>query len=236
MHRSPFCAGMLAVMPLIPGMLPFGMITGMAAVHAGMPPITAQLSSLILMAGASQIAVSSLISSHTLPLMVILTIWIINLRFMMYSAALSAHQLKLNGPMRLLCAYLLTDQSYAVSHLHFEQHPLSAKEKTLFFLGTGFPLWLFWQLSTGVGIFFGQAVPQSWGLDLAVPLCFLSLLIPALRNRPSVLAAVVGGTLSVLLHQMPYNLGLLIAAVCGIFSGFFAERYLGQGSGQEVVS
>lgn len=221
----PFVDGMLAAMPLVPGFIPFGILTGISAIQAGMPPLTAQLSSLLLMSGASQIAAASLMVAHSPPVMIVLTHWIINLRYLIYSAGLSTHKLAFTPATRVLAAHLLIDQTYALSHLHYETNRLSARERTQYYFGTTFPLWLSWQLFTAVGIVFGQVVPERWELDFAITLCFVSLLVPVLKNRPMLLAGLVSGAIAVPLYGLPYNLGLFVSSLCGVMAGISAEYW-----------
>jgi predicted branched-subunit amino acid permease len=71
-------------------------------------------------------------------------------------------------------------------------------------------------------------VPASWGLDFAFPLSFMALMFAALTDRPTALAAVVGGAVAVLAHELPYNLGLVLAALLGIGAGVYAENVSGK--------
>jgi predicted branched-subunit amino acid permease len=66
-------------------------------------------------------------------------------------------------------------------------------------------------------------VPESWGLDFAFPLSFMALMFAALKDRPAVIAALVGGTSAILTKGLPYNLGLVLAASLGIGAGVLAE-------------
>lgn len=222
---KPFVSGMLASLPLVPGFVPFGILTGISAIQAGMSPLEAQASSLLLMSGASQIAAASMMVDHSPALMVILAHVIINLRYMIYSAGLAVHKLELSPVKKVLAAHLLIDQTYALSHIHYETHDLSAKERAQFYFGTAFPLWASWQLFTAVGIVSGSIVPQGWELDFAITLCFVSLLVPTLKSRPMILAAVVAGALSVPLAPFPFRLGFFVATFCGVAAGLAADSW-----------
>ncbi len=219
-----FRSGMVAMLPVIPGMIPFGMITGIAAINAGFPPLTAQLYSMIVFAGASQIAAAQLISDQAQPLIIILTIWIINLRFMMYSASINT-LLPPRTSLRLLEGYFLTDQSYAISISMFNNGQVEMKDRAMFYLGSAIVPWIVWQLATGLGIVFGSVIPESWSLEFGVSLCFIAIMIPALRDFPAVIAAVVGGTLAMVFYRLPFNLGLIVASAAGIAAGYGTERY-----------
>ena len=71
--------------------IPFGIITGVAMVASGIPPLVAMLMSIVVFAGASMVASAQLLASNTPIVLVVLTTLVINLRFMMYSASLRTH-------------------------------------------------------------------------------------------------------------------------------------------------
>ena len=92
-----------------------------------------------------------------------------------------------------------------------------------YFLGAGLTLWSCWQASTAVGVFLGARVPESWSLDFTLPLTFIALVFPGLRDRPAAAAALAAGILAVLAAGLPYKLGLLAAALVGIVAGLAVE-------------
>ena len=92
-----------------------------------------------------------------------------------------------------------------------------------FLLGAGLALWSVWQVSTAVGIFLGAQVPPSWGLDFALALTFIALLVPVLTDRPSVAAALAAGIVALVGVGWPYKLGLVAAALVGIAVGAWLD-------------
>jgi predicted branched-subunit amino acid permease len=85
-------------------------------------------------------------------------------------------------------------------------------------------LWGSWQLATIVGVALGAQIPESLGLEFAIPLVFLVLLIPVVQTRPGLVAAVVGGLVAVAASGAPYGLGLVIGALTGVAAGVAAEQ------------
>lgn len=81
-----------------------------------------------------------------------------------------------------------------------------------YMLGTGLALWSGWQGSTALGITLGPRIPDTWQLDFALPLTFVARLIPSLRDRPGLAAALCGAVLAVFLDGLPYRLGLISVA------------------------
>ncbi len=131
-------------------------------VASGIPPLAAMLTSLVVFAGASMVASAQLLASGMPALLVILTTLFINLRFMMYSASLRMHFAHAPLRWRLLIAYLVADNAYGLALARFADHP-DDPAKLEFFLGTGVPVWLAWQLAVVAGILIGSGMGHRGG-------------------------------------------------------------------------
>lgn len=221
-RKAAFLAGAQAISPIILGVIPFALIAGIAAMGAGLSHFEALAMSYIVFAGAAQLATVDLIGQHASVAVIILTALIINLRFCMYSASLAPHFHGLPLYWRGGLAYLLTDQAFAISISAFGQGRDNFKH--WYYLGAALTMWGVWQAGTTAGVFLGAQIPKFWSLDFAIPLTFLALLFPALKDRPSVIAAVSAGLLALIGNDLPYNLGLFLAALGGIAAGCFADR------------
>src|ERR1700704_1921112 len=180
LSRSALSAGLRAAMPVLLGIVPFGVITGVAMVASGIPPLAAMAMSVIVFAGASMMACAQLLSQGTPELLIVLATLFINLRFMMYSASLRLHFADLPLRWRLLIAYLQADNVYGLTLARFSEHG-EEKNKLEFFLGAGVPIWIAWQAAVLTGIVIGAGVPASWRLEFAGPLAFIAMTIPLLR-------------------------------------------------------
>lgn len=221
-HIREFWAGVRAELPLILGVVPFGMIYGVVAVNAGMPAEAAQAMSAIVFAGSAQFAAAQLVAGGAPTVVLITTIFILNLRHALYSASIAPYMKHLSALWKAGLSYLLTDEAYAVTILNYEED----SDKThahWFFLGAGLALWTSWQLSTAAGILLGTVIPTSWSLDFAAALTFIAMTIPLLRDKAAVVAALAAGTVAVLAYPLPYKLGLVLAAITGIAAGMIAE-------------
>jgi 4-azaleucine resistance transporter AzlC len=216
-------AGVRAELPILLGVMPFGLIFGAAAVGAGVPPAVAMAMSSIVFAGSAQFIGASLLGAGDPAGVIVLTTLVVNLRHLLYSASVAPYVQHLRARWRWLLAYLLTDEAYAVTILHYEQ-PGAVQFKHWFFLGAGLTLWASWQASTAAGILVRRVVPESWSLDFSLPLMFIGLVVPALRDRPAVAAALAAGVVAVLAADLPLRLGLIAAAVAGIVAGLVMER------------
>ena len=215
-------AGLRAEIPLLIGVFPFGLIYGALALASGLSPAQAQLMSSIVFAGSSQFIATQLFHEAAPGFVIVLTIAVVNLRHMLYSASLAPYVSDLSIRWKVLLSYFLTDEAYAPTIIHYETEGVKPNSHW-FFLATGFSLWFTWQVSTAIGIFLGSAIPESWPLAFALPLTFIAMVVPALKTRPAVASALSAGITSVLAYSLPYRLGLILAALVGIAVGTFLE-------------
>ncbi len=221
--RAALIDGMRSVAPLLIGVAPFGLIFGVTAAGSAVGGGLGYASSLIIFAGAAQLATVQLLTAGSTAAVVIATALVINARHLMYSAALAPHFREFPSRWRWALPYILTDQAFAVSISRYDSEN-DPDYKRWFFFGAAVSLWTTWQLTTMAGVVLGASIPETWSLDFAIPLVFLALLVPALRDRPTVVAAVVGGMVALVANDASYNLGLLIGALSGIAAGVVAER------------
>ncbi len=216
--------GLIAVSPLLLGIIPFGMVAGAAAVDAGLGIGGALGLSVFVFAGASQLAAIELLGDAAPTAVIVLTIMVINLRFAMYSAAVAPLVPEVSRGRRALMSYVLVDQAFALTLARKAADP-KAGNPFAFFMGVALTLWVAWQATTLVGALVGSTLPEWLPLGAAIPLMFLVILIPTVTDRPTVAAAVTSGAVATLALDLPYNAGLLLAAATGITVGtVVAER------------
>ena len=205
------------------GIIPFGVITGVAMVASGIPPLVALLMSLIVFAGASMVASAQLLASAAPAALIVLTTLIINLRFMMYSASLRLHFAEAPLRWRVAIAYLIADNVYGLLLSRFSEHPKD-EGKLEYFMGAGIVVWAAWQVAVLGGILIGAGVPASWRLEFAAPLAFIAMTIPHLRDRAMIAAALAAGIAVIAAHGLPLRLNIVVAAAVGISAGMIFER------------
>ncbi|MBF9030751.1 branched-chain amino acid ABC transporter permease [Rhodobacterales bacterium HKCCE3408] len=223
--KSALLRGLRAGGPFVLVAAPFGTLFGIVGTEAGLDFGAVMAFSTLVIAGASQFTAVQLMSDHAPMIVVLASALAVNLRMAMYSAALQPHIGAAPLWQRALIAYSNTDQSFAVSLSEYEEHPeRSAKEKATFFLGTAIPVMSTWVVATWVGVVLGAAIPPELALDFALPVTFLSLIGPALKTRAHVGAAIVSVVLALALAWIPFNLGLILAALGAMATGAELER------------
>lgn len=224
--RKAFLKGAAHALPFFVVIVPFAMLFGVLSSEAGLGPWETQVFSIAVFAGASQLAALQLMQDQA-PLLVILATGIaVNLRMMMYSVALTPHLGAAPLGIRATITYFLVDQSFALSLAEFDKRAdLTLAEKIAYFFGTIAPITAIWNIATAVGVQMGRAVPESWGLDFAMPITFIGMTAAMLRSLPHGVAMVVSVGVTLLLWAMPYGTGLLVGAAAGMATGAIAEAW-----------
>ncbi|MBS0554644.1 MAG: AzlC family ABC transporter permease, partial [Proteobacteria bacterium] len=201
-----------------------------------------QLASAVVFAGAAQLVIVQMLTAAAGVLPIGLTASLLNLRHVLYSASVADYVRHLPRRWRLLLAYLLTDEAYAVAILRYQTSSTSTADdgatattagmtdlRHWYFLGCGLTLWATWQLSTAAGLVFGATIPAEWDIDFAVPLTFIALLTLLLRERAGQAAALVAALGALTFATLPYKLGLVAAILLGLVAGVWAARFARDG-------
>lgn len=231
--RRLFWAGARDSVPMLVGAAPFGMIFGALVGTAQLAPWQGQLMSLSVFAGSSQFIAVGLMAGLASALVIWLATVIVNLRHMLYAAALLPHVQHLPARWRWALGFLLTDETYAVVDSYYRQHPGTTLGHW-YFLGSGLAMYANWQCWTVVGLVFGAAFPQlqTLGLDFAMVVTFIAIVVPQLVRVPHFAAAVAAGSVAYLFKDLPYKLGLMAAVAAGVGVGLLLTRLRGQAVAQ----
>ncbi|MBE0612300.1 MAG: AzlC family ABC transporter permease [Burkholderiales bacterium] len=218
-----FLAGFKACLPVLPGVMTFGMISGVAMVAAGMPYYLAILMSVMVYAGNAQLAALQLYTSGSPIAIAIMAALVINLRFSIYSLAITPHLSAASPRWRPLLAYILSDNGYAMTLRGYER-PMEALDKVWYYSGCCAAIWITWQTGTLVGVLLGAGIPAGWHLEFSILLAFLGIVAPTIRDRAIAAAACAAGVTAVLAWSLPLRLGLLLATAAGIITGMLVEK------------
>lgn len=212
-------AGLKAIFPLCIGAFPFSFIVGAISINAGMTLAQSTFWSFTVFAGSSQMVALGLIQSSASILVIMLTTFIINLRHLLYSASLSEHIKGYPLHIRALMAYGLTDEVYAatIGEVRKEQ-----SGRHWFYLAAMMGFWMNWVFANFLGAMVGSSFPEiaHYGLDFAMVAAFIAIVIPQVKSRECIVAAIVAAVTGILLSGLPYSLGLVIAAFTGVYAGY----------------
>ena len=223
--RAEFWSGFRRALPLVLVVIPFAMLFGVLATEAGLNVVEVMAFSIVVIAGAAQITALQLMQDNAPTIIVLASALAVNLRMAMYSAAITPHIGAAPWPWRVVAAYVLVDQSFALSHERFETAPgMPLAAKLAYFFGTVAPVCPLWYAGTYAGATLGNLIPASVPLDFAVPITFIAVVAPMLRTRAHVVACGVAVVVSLAFAFLPWQLGVLVGGLAGIAAGAEAER------------
>jgi predicted branched-subunit amino acid permease len=226
-EREAFQEGWRASASTLPPVIAWGIVSGMAMVKSGMTIWQSLAMTLTVYAGSAQLAVLPLLAVHTPLLVIFLTAMIVNLRFVIFSAAVAPHFAHLPWYRRLWYGYFNGDISMAFFPLRFPAHTAHQPAgKIGYFEAICYPGWFAWQIGAVIGILLASQIPESWNIGFAGTLALIAVAIPMIINRAALAGVVVSGAVAVLAMQLPYRLGLLLAVVVGMTAAMLADRFI----------
>jgi 4-azaleucine resistance transporter AzlC len=216
-------AGLKDTIPLLLGAAPFGVVFGAVGLTSGLSPAAVMGFSVFVFAGSAQFVAAGLVAQGVSLPLIVLTTFVVNLRHALYATSLGPHLRKLPQRWLLPLAFWLTDETYAVTIRHYQREP-DSPHRQWYQLSSSVSMYLNWQFWTAVGLIAGTKLAglAEWGLDFAMAVTFIGIVVPLVRSLPMLLCAVVSGTAAALLKGLPSNLGLLAAALVGIVAGLMA--------------
>lgn len=227
--KTAFWRGFRDGSPFILAAAPFGLMFGVLATEAGLNLAQVMSMSILVIAGASQFAALAQMQDAAPIIMVLAAALAVNMRMAMYSASIAPHLRHAPLWQRAIAAYILVDNSYAVGIAEFEENPKqSTSAKMTYYIGCAIPVWVFWYAATYVGALVGEAIPASFALDFVVPLAFLAIVAPMLKTLAHIAAAMTSIIAALALSFMPYQSGLIVAAILAMFVGAAVEKRMGR--------
>lgn len=210
--------------PVMIGVIPFGITCGLMGMTAGLTGLETILMSILVFAGASQFIGITMISTGVTGWgIIVFTTLLVNLRHILMGVSLAPHMVKLPFRHQAGLSFLLTDESYALTVSRIKEKEYSTGFQKI----TGLSLYLTWILSTLTGVVLGSYIPDplAWGLDFAMPLTFLVLLMPMLADKTSIAVAVISAITTVITSvYLPGKWYIIAACLTASIAGGLLER------------
>lgn len=216
-----FLSGLRDSLPLAVSILPFGTILAATAIGVGFSPVQTVVMGATVFAGAGQAAVIDLAGRSSSLLVIVFTGLVVNFRYVMYSGSLAPHLHRLSAVRRSILATFLVDQVYALTITKFDRD--DETRKWWYFSGVGVTMWAAWVSSHVAGAIVGARIPESLQLEFVLPLVFVTLLFTALDDTATKAAAATAGVIAIAGANLPYNVGLIVAALAGVGAGLVTE-------------
>jgi predicted branched-subunit amino acid permease len=218
------CAGTM------PGILAWGIVTGMAMVKTGLTAWQALGMTFIVFGGSAQLAALPLIAMHSPPALIFLTALMVSLRFLIFSAAIAPHFSHLAWYRRVWYGYFNADITMAFFPQRFPDADSAPAGKLGYFCGVSYSNWVAWQVGSVAGILLAGWIPDQWGIGFAGTLALLAITIPLIINVPALVGVLVASVVGVLAYSFPWRLGLLLAIVLGMTAAMMVDSVMDAGS------
>lgn len=216
--------GLRAFMPVSVGFIPWAIVTGIAMRSIGLDTAEAMGMSLLAYAATAQLGALPLIASGAPLWLIFVTGMVLNLRFVIFSAAIAPALHRESLLRRIVGSFLLTDGQFATlaPGLAAAQDP---RWRWGYYIAPSIYGWLVWQSGIVVGVFGAGFFPRDWSLEFMGTIALMTMLVPMARSQPMLIAALAGGLGALLLRDLPFRLGLIAAILLGIAAGFAAEHW-----------
>jgi len=221
--------GLRDTIPLLIGALPFGMIFGALAVTNKLSAGATIAFSALVFAGSSQFIAANLVGAGAGFVLIVFTTFIVNVRHALYSATLGPHLKHLPQRWLIPLGFWLTDETFVITITHYERS--TSPYKHWYQLGSSIAMYLNWNFWTIMGLVAGSQIknPEQWGLQYAMVVTFIGIVVPTIKSRPLLVAVIAAGVTAAIAYYLllstglPTNLYLLIAAGVGITAGYIIE-------------
>ena len=222
--RTNIREGLAAAWPICLGFFPIGLSLGVLAQKVGLAPWQVGLMSLLVFAGGSQFIAVAMIGSGASVAAIVSTTFMVNLRHLLMSSALSVHFPGVSRRFLALFAYGVTDESFAVNMARFNQGGWNRHSALVLNQATNAT----WFFSTVAGAYAGQFIPaRSFGIDYALTGMFICLLVFQLRGKIFVLTALIAAGCSVVAYLwLPGNAYVIVASCLAATAGFALKHWL----------
>ncbi|SFC35073.1 AzlC family ABC transporter permease [Pseudoalteromonas denitrificans] len=215
--------GLLDMLPLNLAVLPWGVLCGSLAIQRDFTIFEAILMPMIVFAGSVQLVVIELISDNAPLATILFTAFIISSRHFLYGLALREKLKNLPLKWRGSLGFLLTDELFALSG---ERQSYKSKLRLIYALFAGGSFYFSWLAWNIIGIVAGSILPDltHLGLDFAIAVTFIALVIPSIVNLSILVTVCVAAILSVVFKVYNLELGLVLSSVIAMYSGYFTSK------------
>lgn len=213
--------GLRDMLPVTVAIAPFALVLGVATNASVIDDVAGVIAAPLIYAGSAHFAALSILDAGGSALTAIVAALIVNVRFVMYGAALAPRFRDQPRWFRWLGPATIVDQTFALATSQDERGPAWFRGywfATSALLGGGYTAMV------AVGVVLGPVVPTGIGLELTIPALFLAMLAGRVRDRPALVAVVVAGAVTALTLHLPHGLALPIGAVAGAGAAVAAGR------------
>ena len=216
-RREKFIDGCRKGIPITFGYVPMGIGYAAIAIKAGMTPLQTVSMSVLVYAGAGQIIAASMLLSGATAMAIILTNFVVNLRYFVMSTCVLNQVEESNTPLNVLAAHVTVDESFAM-------FSLSEDSNIWIYLGIAIIAWLSWILGAGIGVVVLDLLPVivTNSFNISLYALFVAILIPSIKESKQIaLLVLITAVLNVVLGQFLGNWSLIVSTLVGAAIGMY---------------
>ncbi|MGB1351646.1 MAG: AzlC family ABC transporter permease, partial [Luminiphilus sp.] len=193
--------------------LPFALLFGVMVVESGVPHLLGWSSSIIMFGGSAQMTLVTLVGEGAAVSAAVTTTLIVTARHILYSVTLAPRFQVQPRWFRWVGPYVLIDQVFALTQVRDLSDDTDFRH---YYLAAGFTFWFMWAVFTGLGIILAPIIPASIGIEIAITLMFLGLLLMAIKRKSQVVTAVISAGIALWFAHLDNQLGLIIAVLVSL--------------------
>lgn len=225
-QRRAFGTGLSdAVTPLI-AIGTWGFVTGIAMVKSGLSEAAAVVMTLLVYAGSAQLTALPLIETNAPLWLIFAAGMVVNVRFVIFGAALQPYFRKLSFAKRFWVGVLISDIIFVLFMTRFGRNKrIGTEQQIWYYLGVVIPGWFVWNFASILGIYLGAFIPSSWSLDYAAILALLAIVVPLVKTQPMLMCLIFSAAVAWISQPLPLRLGLAVAVIAGVIAGVVGEMY-----------
>lgn len=220
-EKAQFSAGLRAGVPIILGFIPVGIAFAIMAGQAGFSGGETVLMSATVLAGASQMMAVGMYAQGAALITIIVATFVLNLRHLIMSTCVMNGMRSAPVGIRLLGAFGVTDETFAMFTTMREGHSNGP-----FFLGLAACAYGSWVGGTAMGVVAANLLPDILSASLGISLyaMFIAILMPSLcKNlRLSLLVVLTAACNTLLSKVMDSSWALIVSTIlCAGIGVFF---------------
>jgi len=226
-QKNAVAEGIKDAIPVVLGYVPLGFAFGVLASETGLSVPEATFMSVMCFTGAGQFIALGLLAAGGSLITIVLANLLVNVRYTLFSTSLVPY-LKILSPKSAATLMLgLTDETYAVSMVHYHQQPASVP----YIAGLNLTAYASWVVSSMLGATFGYLITDTskFGLNFALPGMYAILLVLVITSRRHLAVALIAVVICLTMaYVFPVTLNnlsnIIVAAVIGATAGVLLKR------------
>ena len=187
------------------------------AIKAGMTPLQTVSMSVLVYAGAGQFIAASMVLSGASVIAIVLTNFVVNLRYFVMSTCVLNQVEDSNLPLSILAAHTTVDESFAM-------FSLSEDSSIWIYLGIAVIAWISWIVGAAIGVVALDLLPVivTNSFNISLYALFVAILVPAVKeNKQMAILVLITAVLNIILSQFLGNWSLIVSTLVGDAIGMY---------------